>query len=193
VSGDASSLPTLLNVRTVQEAWVEAVQALRAAKWELRTLTVHITEPLSMDNAVHGTICAFARSHGLPHPRWVARTIFPQSLYQRFGRGFYDKYNGPGGFYESIPSRHRRWGTYFRRLTHYETTGGPVNQLQNITTGINSSGDVLRAAYTAVLPIPGAETVKRLGGPCLHYLAFQLVPTTLSLPRFSGHQGLGSM
>lgn len=170
--------PLVISASNIQEAWVRAVRALQDAKWDLRTLTVDVSDPLTMDAIKHRAICQFARSEDLLDPRVVARTIFPHTLYKRFGPALYDKYNGPEGLYNHIPPKHRRWGTYFRRLTHYETGAGIVNQLDNIVSRMNATTDVLKAAYTAILPFPGSETVRRLGAPCLQYLAFQLAPTT---------------
>lgn len=64
-------------------------------------------------------------------------------------------------------------GTYFRRMTHYDGGGAPVNQLENIISALTTRENVTKAALTVVIQKPGSETTRPLGGPCLNYLAIQ--------------------
>jgi len=108
----------------------------------------------------------------------VAYTIFPHGLYQKIGnfRELFKAYNRSNGLYERVQRRKPSWGTYFRRMTHYDKTGGVVNQLGNIIEAIRTRQKVSKAAYTVVIQNPGAETVRPRGGPCLNSFAVQIEP-----------------
>ena len=59
-----------------------------------------------------------------------------------------------------------------------------MNQLDNIITAIRKDANTFSAAFVMVIQTPGGETTRRLGGPCLNYLAVQLdvgPPLTLGL------------
>jgi hypothetical protein len=154
-----------------QHAWLNAVRRLMSARWELRNLVVHIKNPTVMDQAFHQRVEAFARSQPILGPKHVAYTIFPHGLYRAHdAAALFTDYNRRRGFFDRVKTH---WGTYFRRMTHYEGRDGPINQLGNIITAIRDRKNVSKAAYTVVIQKPGGETVRPLGGPCLNYLAVQ--------------------
>jgi thymidylate synthase len=77
--------------------------------------------------------------------------------------------------FERIQNRKRGWGSYFRRMTNYESEAGRIeNQLENIIRAIETRTYTSTAAYTIVIQKPGGETIRPRGGPCLNYIAVQL-------------------
>jgi hypothetical protein len=161
-----------------QQAWSEVVELLMVSRWELNNLMVQIKDPSLYRADLDADMDRFARAQGLLLPKHVAYTIFPHGIYKRGrdAKAVFDSYNRANGLYERMPRRKRPWGTYFRRMTHYVTSRGVVNQLDNIITAIRKRRTVSRAAYTIVIQQPGGETIRPLGGPCLNYLAVQGEP-----------------
>jgi thymidylate synthase len=168
--------PVAYATESFQQAWLDAVRLLMNSHWELRNLVVQIRNPTSIDQGFHDRVEEFARQESLLGPKHVAYTIFPHGLYQKIGNcpQLFRAYNRSNGLYERLQRRKPSWGTYFRRMTHYEKSGTPVNQLGNIIEAIRTRRTVSKAAYTVVIQNPGGETVRPLGGPCLNYLAFQI-------------------
>jgi thymidylate synthase len=158
-----------------QEVWLEVARLLMASHWELRNLIVQIKNPGVLDQQFHDKISAFAQSEGLLGPKHVAYTIFPHGLYRNKGNAtaLFTAYNRSRGLFERLHRLKPGWGTYFRRMTHYEGTKGTVNQLDNIITAVRNRENLSRAAYTIVIQRPGGETVRPVGGPCLNYIAVQ--------------------
>jgi len=152
----------------------------------LRNLVVQITDAQQFDAALHQQVCQFATGARLLGPKDVAYTIFPHGLYRkrRTAQRLYVAYNRSGGLYERTQSRvSYSWGTYFRRMTWYETKEEVVNQLDHTIQAIrrdNGVGRVFRGAFCIVIQVPGRETKRRRGGPCLNYIAVQ---------RAGGNQG----
>jgi len=170
--------PVALTTESFQQAWLEVVRLLMTSHWDLHNLMVQVRNPHLFDESFHGRVTDFARRETLLGPKHVAYTIFPHGLYQKIGNSqrFFEAYNRPNGLYERLHRRKPSWGTYFRRMTHYDKGGDVVNQLGNIIEAIRTRENVSRAAYTVVIQNPGGETVRPLGGPCLNYLAFQIKP-----------------
>lgn len=170
--------PVAFATDSFQHAWLDAVRLLMNSHWELRNLVVQIRNPISIDQEFHDRIEEFARQESLLAPKHVAYTIFPHGLYRKTANSkrLFKAYNRSNGMYERLQRRRQSWGTYFRRMTHYDKVGDVVNQLGNIIEAIRTRQNVSKAAYTVVIQNPGGETVKPLGGPCLNYLAFQIEP-----------------
>jgi hypothetical protein len=172
--------PRVVTQLSFQQAWREAVEILATEGWEVDNLVVQIADPKSLDSEFHDKMSAFCASHSLLSPKEVAYTIFPHRQYRIKGSAaeVFRAYNREGGLYERIRNRRQiRWGNYFRRMTHYQTSGGLVNQLQNIITAINERQRIWKAAYTILIQEPGSETIQPRGGPCLNYMAIQHRPT----------------
>ncbi len=159
-----------------QTAWLEVVNLLSENRWELRNLIVHIENPTTFCQNFHQNISQFAKQNNLLGPKHVAYTIFPHNLYRRVDSldSLYKNYNRRNGLFERIQRKRRTWGSYFRRMIHYEAKGGIVNQIDKIIRAINDRDSVSRAAYTMLIQNPGGETVRPRGGPCLNYMAVQL-------------------
>jgi hypothetical protein len=168
--------PILVIDDSFQQAWLEVVRLLMTSHWELRNLVVQIRNPTLIDQVFHDRVEEFVRQVGLLGPKHVAYTIFPHRLYQKIGncRQLFRAYNRSNGLYERLQRRKPGWGTYFRRMTHYDKSGCTINQLGNIIKAIRTRQTVSKAAYTVVIQNPGGETVRPLGGPCLNYLSFQI-------------------
>lgn len=171
-----------------QQAWLEVTKELIISRWTLRNVAVQIRRPELFCRAVDTQISEFASREGLLRPRHVAYTIFPENLYRIMGSGerTFDAYNRQNGWYERTKKKTPwTWGTYFRRMTHYETGGtAVVNQLERIINAINTRQSVHGAAYTVVLQKPGPDTTRKMGGPCLNYIAVQMesaIPKVLGL------------
>lgn len=126
----------------------------------------------------HHFIRAPASEVDIYSPKQVAYTIFPHRLYEKKERSasrLYKAYNRPGGMCERLVRRsNNQWGTYFQRLTAYKTHNDTVNQLQEIIDAISSDECTYTSAFCMVIQKPGGDTKRRLGGPCLNYIAVQL-------------------
>ena len=158
-----------------QNAWLEAITRLMDSRWDLRNLVVHVRNPEAFDQAFHYKMTRFAKAEGILGPKHVAYTIFPHTLYERKhdAAQLFTAYNRTRGLFDRVTTG---WGTYFRRMTHYRTQDGVVNQLANIIAAIRTRDNFSRAAYTIIIQTPGGETIRPLGGPCLNYLAVQGEP-----------------
>lgn len=150
---------------------------------------VQIRDANAFNAVIHQRVEAFCRQTRVLGPRHVAYTIFPEGFYRKVRNidDLFNGYNKRDGLYDRLQRRYANtssWGTYFRRMTRYETGRGAENQLANIIRAINARRNVSKAAMTIVIPRPGGETIRPLGGPCLNYLAIQAernVRTTLGL------------
>jgi len=168
--------PILLVADGFQQAWLKAVRKLIFFRWELRNLIVQIRSPGLFDQNIHKRISDFAEKEGFLGPKHIAYTIFPYGVYGRARNApkLFHEYNRPKGLYERLHRRKPSWGTYFRRMTHYEGAGNVVNQLANIIDAVRTRENLSKAAYTVVIQNPGRETVRPRGGPCLNYIAVQI-------------------
>ena len=171
--------PVQITEPSFQTAWLEVVKRLSDNKWKLRNLIVYIENPTIFCQDFHQNICQFGEWVGLLPAKDVAYTIFPHKLYKTKGnhRELFESYNRPNGLFARIQNRKPGWGSYFRRMTHYETRSGRTeNQLKNIIHAIETRANISTAAYTIIIQKPGGETIRPLGGPCLNYIAVQLEP-----------------
>lgn len=171
--------PILINQSSFQVAWKEAASILKNKDWEIRNLVVYIADPTLFNCHFHKKFSVFCSLNSVLSPKDVAYTIFPHKLYRFRGSAdkLFDAYNRDGGLYQRLQRRPRKgWGTYFRRMTHYEIGGIPQNQLYNIIHAINDRQKIHKAAYTILIQKPGGETVRPRSGPCLNYLAVQMEP-----------------
>ena len=173
-----ADVPHLITENSFQDAWIGAASRLRSNSWEARNLVVQIADPTAIDRRLHSRLSQFAANVGIYSPKQVAYTIFPHGLYKKCGSAskLYESYNrSPGGMCERLVKRsNNRWGTYFQRLTNYPTANGKVNQLDEIIGAISSDTSTYTSAFCMVIQKPGGDTKRRLGGPCLNYIAVQL-------------------
>ncbi len=182
-------VPVVVAADSFQQLWAKVVRHLADASWETRNLVAHVKEPERFDDAFHSKVEGFCGREGLMRPRHVAYTIFPLEFFRKVGSSerLFKGYNKDNGLFQRLQRRYQNkssWGTYFRRMTCFQTPKGSVNQLENIIGAIRKREKVSKAALTIVIQQPGSETTRPLGGPCLNYLAVQeenTRPTTLGL------------
>lgn len=169
--------PTQIVADSFQDAWITAARLLRENQWDLRNLVVQIQDTSLFDAAVHQRVCDFTNNVGVLGPKHVAYTLFPHGLAKRneSADDLFHAYNREHGLFERL---HRRagsqWGTYFRRMTNYEASPEPVNQLKNILEAVRSDAKTHTCAFSMIIQKPGGEMMRRRGGPCLNYIAVQM-------------------
>ena len=107
----------------------------------------------------------------------VANTIFPASLYYRYGApAFFNV------FRDQVLQRVRRngrWsGYYFERMTQYPVPGGePLNQLWGIVGRIRDAKVRALNKFEVSLFDPARDLdASPYGGQCLSFLSFKLLP-----------------
>lgn len=169
-------VPHLIRQNSFQSAWKEAVAFLATKNWDYHNLVVQIDNPTIIDQNIHTAVTQFCGTNGVLKPKDVAYTIFPHKLYATYSNkaDLFEAYNRKGGLFDRTRRRPKHgWGTYFNRMTAYSTHRGPVNQLDLIINAIRSRRNRCRAAYTILIPQPGGETARKMGAPCLNYLAVQ--------------------
>ena len=178
---------------TCVDAWLKACDYLLSCTvdgWRAYTLVLEIAEPLALpddDRAVVMLVDRFLASRGAQPINSVVNTIFPASLYQRYGAtGLAQRY-----LTEIYPTlkRHRdwKWGTYAQRLfQRLDATGADIKPLESLIGKVR--GQLLlpgsqRAVYELGtvepfldIPIydPAQDRNRPLGGPCLTHLSVKL-------------------
>lgn len=175
-------VPIVIDKESFQEAWIAAASHLRANSWTTRNLVVQIADPTAIDDTLHERLADFAKDAKTLSPKQVAYTIFPHGLYEKCESAdkLFAAYNRkPGGMCSRLLKKSSsKWGTYFQRLTDYKTVNGPVNQLKQAIDAISSDKEngnrTCTSAFCMTIQQPGGETRRRLGGPCLNYIAVQL-------------------
>jgi thymidylate synthase len=170
--------PNIINAEDFQGAWFCAVRAIKDAKWEMRNLIVQIQNPRIHDEIITNKISSLAENCGTLLPKHVAYTIFPHGLYDHLaGRDpqkLYELYNRKRGLFERLHSKvPHSWGTYFRRMTNYETgEGKSVNQLDKVIQSSNKCPKY-KAAHLMIIPHPEIDGRRLRAHPCLNYLTPQ--------------------
>lgn len=173
--------PILIQADGFQEAWAKAVKTLSENHWELWDLVVRIESVNNWDAAYNLEYKHFAKSRSLLSPKDVAYTICPFGLTRN--RSFSDlREYYMNKFYPKLRNKaHAGWGTYFYRMIAYPSVSVDgntviVNQLGDIIAAINRNSGIPRAAYTLNMMIPGRESLKLRGAPCLNSIAIRLEP-----------------
>lgn len=169
-------MPITISGPSFQAAWLAAARHVASTGWETWNLAVHIENPTLFEYGFNENVNDFAVNNALLGPKHVCYTIFPYKLYENSDNraSFYYAYTNR--FFQRTQRRLRNWGTYFNRMIAYNTNGETVNQLENIINAINDRTTTSRAAYTIVIERPGSETVRKMGAPCLNYIAIQTIP-----------------
>jgi thymidylate synthase len=166
------NLPHVIEAENIKIAYCNAIEFLSLNHWEYFNLIVQISEPDAYKLVDLKEFTDFYQSIASISPKIVASTIFPEGMYQAVNSRdeLYNKYET-----RLFPKARRgRWGTYFERMINYEQNSTSVNQLENIITKINSRSTDQKAAYTIYIQYPGSETTRKMGAPCLNYLAIQI-------------------
>jgi thymidylate synthase len=108
----------------------------------------------------------------------VANTIFPQSLYERYGSPqFYDIYAE-----KIFPKIHGQadWGRYFERLIRFPLCQGKkdsINPLQNLISKMKEQiegGHTFRNVYELTIYDPRRDAGRNMNRQCMSFLSFKL-------------------
>lgn len=182
----------------VVPTWLAAsTYLLQTDRREARNLVLEIDDPMTRtdtDRLVIQKVDAAIRARGALSVETVAGTIFPQGMYQRYGRpDFYKKFL-------KMMERAKKpgtWGTYAMRLFARRAGAQQINPMEIIIEKLKraaNEGNGYRAAYEAGLidPVvdldpaidfgcelptydPGIDARKISNMPCLSHLSFKLV------------------
>lgn len=185
----------MIEAPNVSIAWLKGIKHLLGCGGECFNLIVQIANPTELETPIHEAYEQLVASHGLLTIKQVTYTVFPHSLYidppvAKDASKLFDVYNRRNGIFDRLQQRYpgkMRWGSYFRRMTHYRglDKGGhavTTNQLQRIIKMLRERGRMYKAAYTISIGIPPVDGRRIMGGPCLNYMALQLdSPKVLNL------------
>jgi len=167
--------PILIISDSFQDAWIKAIIKLSELKWEMYNLIVNITNPCLINYDINSKISDFLKSKTKLSAKDVAYTIFPHNLYGQYKNKdqLFERYMNKF-FPWTRRKTHRGWGTYFERMINYERDNQIINQLDKIINAIKKRKTDSKAAYTIIIEKPGNETIRKMGAPCLNYIAIQI-------------------
>jgi hypothetical protein len=161
-------------------AWREAVRLVDGAPGhETYNVVIDVADPTINTTRAHPGIAVvddFLSARG-KSVETVANTIFPASLYYRYGApAFFDVFSK-----KVLPKvrRSERWsGYYFERMINFPVLAGePPNQLWDIVERIRD--DQVRALNKFELslfdPVRDVDN-SPYGGQCLSFMSFKIVP-----------------
>lgn len=174
--------------RTCTKAWLKAVNHLRGTEsWRDYNLVLEIAEPMTLpkeDRAVHELMDAFLVEKASMRISTVINTIFPATLYVRYGKvGVFERYPELWRKLKTHPDV--RWGTYFHRMTSRmkadQTELNPLADLiQKLSRQAATSGPKHAAYELGILDVdiplydPYSDGRQIMGGPCLSHLSFKV-------------------
>lgn len=162
-------------------AWREGVRLVeRQSHHEAHNVIIGIADPLargSLSDPVVAEVDAFLRSLDVKPIETVANTIFPYSLYRRYGvPTFFDRFTN-----NVLPKARRpgdRWsGYYFERMINMPREGGgaPINQLMDITARLRNPAVRARNKFELSIFDPARDVDDSpYGGQCLSFGSFKL-------------------
>lgn len=161
-------------------AWREAVRLVEAEPGhQAHNVMIDIADPLArgtLSDPVVGEVDVFLRSKDVKPIETVANTIFPYSLYRRYGApAFFDRFTN-----NVLPKAKRpgeRWsGYYFERMINMRDGGGePINQLVDITRRLRSPAIGARNKFELSIFDPARDVDdSNYGGQCLSHGSFKL-------------------
>ncbi len=162
-------------------AWASAAQALINAGDEAYNVIIDVDDPSAhddVDNAIISLVDDFLRDRNTHPIITVANTIFPQSLYEKFGSPqLFDEYFL--GF-DKLSSNTKRWGRYFERLSRHKLLNGETyNPLLVMIDRIKQqekSGHRYSSAYELAVYDPLLDGRAFRGAQCLSFLSFKVHP-----------------
>jgi hypothetical protein len=164
-------------------AWREAVRLVDMANGhEAYNVVIDVADARANSTRAHPGIAIvddFLTARAKPVDT-VAHTIFPASLYHRYGApAFFDV------FIQRVLPKVRRgerwWGYYFERMIAYPVPGGhPPNQLWNIVERMRNQKVRALNKFELSLFDPVRDVDNSpYGGQCLSFLSFKVVPGAL--------------
>lgn len=162
-------------------AWREAVRLVEGEPaHQAHNVMIDIADPLArgtLSDSLVGEVDAFLRSKDVKPIETVANTIFPYSLYRRYGApAFFDRFTN-----NVLPKARRpgeRWsGYYFERMINMPREGGgaPINQLVDITKRLRNPSVRARNKFELSIFDPTRDVDDSpYGGQCLSFGSFKL-------------------
>lgn len=162
-------------------AWREAVRLVEAQPHhQAHNVLIDIADPLArgtVSDPVVSEVDAFLRSRDVKPIETVANTIFPYSLYRRYGAPiFFDRFTK-----NVLPKARRpgdRWsGYYFERMISMPREGGgePINQLMDIIARLRNPTVRARNKFELIIFDPARDVDDSpYGGQCLSFGSFKL-------------------
>ncbi len=161
-------------------AWVAAASSIIKKGDEGYNVVIDVENPCdhdASDNAVITLVDKFLKAHDENPIITVANTIFPQSLYEKYGAPEF--YAIDHRDYDRLTST-RRWGRYFERMTrHLKAEGNTYNPLQDLIDKMRRQEDAgirYTAAYELAVYDPLRDGRSLYGGQCLSFISFKLHP-----------------
>lgn len=183
-----------LNRESITQAWLDGMELLLQQPSDTAfNVVLDIDAPLGIggqERAVLAKVDQFLAGHGKNRLQTVANTIFPESLYRRYGaEGVFQVY--PAKVYPVL-KKDNRWGTYVHRMVRREDrTGKVINPLEKVIAAlrIESRGrNPKRSRYELGMTEPFTDISiadptlpfanQAIGGPCLSHLSFKLDPVS---------------
>jgi thymidylate synthase len=163
---------------TCPRAWVAAASAI-AKQGEGYNVIIGVDDPTKfdeLDNQVIKLVDTFLREHKQAPIVTVVNTVFPSSLYRKFGPdAFIAEYHK---VYEKLTTK--RWGRYFERMTRrVDGDGETYNPLAKIIEKLkkqNGARTPYKAAYELPLYDPDLDRNRYRDAPCLSFLSFKRHP-----------------
>jgi thymidylate synthase len=163
-------------------AWVAAADAVVKAGDEAFDVIIDVADPTSFDerdSAVVNLVDKFLRMHNQAPISTIVNTIFPSSLYRKYGYpAFFEEYRKVYGKLTT-----KRWGRYFDRMMCRPDPDGPNGAVYNPLLKLveklkdqNTATTKYRAAYELSLYNPDFDRNRYRDAPCLSHLSFKRHP-----------------
>lgn len=165
--------------KSCARVWVAAASAI-IETGEGYNVVIDVADPVThddKDNEVITLVDKFLKLHDKNPIVTVSNTIFPQSLYVKYGSP--DFYAIEHRDYDNLTET-KRWGRYFERMTrHRKADGKTYNPLQDMIDKMRRQEDAgvrYKAAYELAVYDPLLDGRTLYGGQCLSFLSFKLHP-----------------
>ena len=168
---------------TNAQGWLAASIAVQELGGEAHNVIIDIADPLSetrADATIVREVDNFLRDHRHNALSSVSNTIFPKSLYERYGPDeFYDVYRDR--VLPRIKTMTRDWGRYFERLTMWKKVErsqvriiNPLDDLVQFMQTQMRSDRTYRNVYEMTVYDPTRDARKVSNRQCLSFLSFKL-------------------
>lgn len=173
-------------------AWVEAASKISRSAEDYNVI-IDVQNPVifdEKDNAIINLVDHFLKDHNAGSISTVANTIFPQSIFRKFGSpALYVEYLKA---YKKLTTK-KAWGRYFLRMTRRPLILGEkklqvedlpdadtFNPLEDLISKLRKQredGTCVKAMHEIAIydPIDDRKRYAR-GGPCLSFLSFKRHP-----------------
>lgn len=168
--------PFLIEGQNLSEVWVSALQKIiENSGMEISPLIVTLTDFNESTLIRHG-LDSHLEDSKLPSIQTVSETIFPESLYEYTGYNrekLYQLYKKNLPRIKKIDSSNAN-GTYFERLTAYNSNQKEINQLEIIIKSLLNNSIKRRSKLQASIFDPTKDHTNKpfQGFPCLQHVTF---------------------